>query len=84
MERAKNADIADIDKKKYLVPGDLTGECSKIYIRNVKFEGDFFLDNKYIHLGKKWEIKMFAYAALCEDVLLFVVHLLLSSDKDTG
>ena len=27
VERAKNADIADIDKKKYLVPGDLTGEC---------------------------------------------------------
>jgi GABA(A) receptor-associated protein len=26
VERAKNADIADIDKKKYLVPGDLTGE----------------------------------------------------------
>jgi len=24
VERAKNADIADIDKKKYLVPGDLT------------------------------------------------------------
>jgi hypothetical protein len=25
VERAKGADIIDIDKKKYLVPGDLTG-----------------------------------------------------------
>ena len=33
VERAPRADIADIDKKKYLVPGDLTGAHRDLTLR---------------------------------------------------
>lgn len=35
VERAPRADIADIDKKKYLVPGDLTGILYVNFVKNV-------------------------------------------------
>lgn len=38
MEKAPKARIGDLDKKKYLVPSDLTGEHI--------FTGDLFLDSK--------------------------------------